>query len=290
MNIGLRTPTIQLLRDGMYRLCEAYMNGAIDRSRYTVLINRYQQMMIGLVAIEQLTGVVRTSQNRISAGEASTNASMAAQRIDAIAQARHIEQQITAINSRLREIGSPPDAADGEAQSVRNARAEHSRLTAQLAVWTTSLDAQNKAIATLSMQPAEQPSTTNAHTGEGASGAGNDPSESNDNISSEIAQTVYWITNEITTGNLSEFACLPAYESLFPDPSQTAASAAAAQARGSDTLREKAIASCLGQSSAEAEQIMQDQQTRASQSGEPASEGQGTHTPHVLRRKGADGF
>ena len=33
-SIGLRTQTITLLRDGLYRLCEAYMNGAVDEIQY----------------------------------------------------------------------------------------------------------------------------------------------------------------------------------------------------------------------------------------------------------------
>jgi hypothetical protein len=61
-NIGIRTQTIQLLRDGMYRLCEAYMNGAIDMKEYRAQQRRYQIMMSGLLAIESLTGVVTPKQ------------------------------------------------------------------------------------------------------------------------------------------------------------------------------------------------------------------------------------
>ncbi|MBI1187674.1 MAG: hypothetical protein GC206_10170 [Alphaproteobacteria bacterium] len=69
-SIGIRTPSIQLLRDGMYRLCEAYQNGAIDGPTYGDMLAQYQQMVVGLVAIEQLTGTVRASQVTLSAGEA----------------------------------------------------------------------------------------------------------------------------------------------------------------------------------------------------------------------------
>ena len=57
-NIGVRTQTIQLLRDGMYRLCEAFMNRAMDKSTFGSLQKRYQHTMMGLLAIEQLTGPV----------------------------------------------------------------------------------------------------------------------------------------------------------------------------------------------------------------------------------------
>jgi hypothetical protein len=47
-SIGLRTQTIQLLRDGLYRACEAYLNGAIDEFGYALLLNKYDDSMISL--------------------------------------------------------------------------------------------------------------------------------------------------------------------------------------------------------------------------------------------------
>lgn len=57
--IGLRTQSIQLLRDAMYRNCEAYANGAIDEAEYSIASRRHQRNMVALLAIEQLTGTVR---------------------------------------------------------------------------------------------------------------------------------------------------------------------------------------------------------------------------------------
>jgi hypothetical protein len=51
-SIGLRTQTIQLLRDGLYRACEAYLNGAIDEFGYALLLNKYDETMISLLALE----------------------------------------------------------------------------------------------------------------------------------------------------------------------------------------------------------------------------------------------
>jgi hypothetical protein len=58
-NIGLRTPSIQLLRDVMYRICEGYAARAIDGPTFATLHRRYQNVMIGLLAIDQLTGATR---------------------------------------------------------------------------------------------------------------------------------------------------------------------------------------------------------------------------------------
>ena len=66
--VGLRTQSIQLLRDSMYRLCEGYMSGALDRAQYEILVRRYQKYMVALLGIEQLTGVVRAPVPRGSPG------------------------------------------------------------------------------------------------------------------------------------------------------------------------------------------------------------------------------
>lgn len=58
-NIGLRTTSIQILRDITYRQCEAYANGGISRLGLETLQRRFQSTMVALLSIEQLTGAVR---------------------------------------------------------------------------------------------------------------------------------------------------------------------------------------------------------------------------------------
>lgn len=57
--VGLRTQSIQLLRDSFYRLCEGYMNGALSKLDYDLLMRRNQKYMVALLGIEQLTGTIR---------------------------------------------------------------------------------------------------------------------------------------------------------------------------------------------------------------------------------------
>jgi len=64
--VGLRSQSIQLLRDSLYRLCEGYMNGALDKAQYDILMRRYQKYMVALLAIEQLTGTVHSPAVTIS--------------------------------------------------------------------------------------------------------------------------------------------------------------------------------------------------------------------------------
>lgn len=65
-SIGLRTQSIQLMRDTMYRACEAYMAGALSRGDFFYLQRRFQNLTLGLLAIEQLTGAVRAGQSALS--------------------------------------------------------------------------------------------------------------------------------------------------------------------------------------------------------------------------------
>jgi hypothetical protein len=53
--IGIRTATIQLLRDSLYRACEAYMNGAIDELTYGLIVSRFDKTMVAMLAIDSLT-------------------------------------------------------------------------------------------------------------------------------------------------------------------------------------------------------------------------------------------
>jgi hypothetical protein len=51
-----RLATIQLLRDTLYRACEAYANGAISDTAYTVILSRYDDIMITMLLGEFAAG------------------------------------------------------------------------------------------------------------------------------------------------------------------------------------------------------------------------------------------
>ena len=53
--MGTRTPVIQLLRDGLYRACEAYMNGVVGEDEYGRIVRHYDSTMVALVAVDGLT-------------------------------------------------------------------------------------------------------------------------------------------------------------------------------------------------------------------------------------------
>ncbi len=78
VNIGVRTQTIQLLRDGLYRACEAYMNGAISHTEYQLIVKGYGDAMITLVAIEAIAPPPLVTGQKIVAGNMTTTVSTTA--------------------------------------------------------------------------------------------------------------------------------------------------------------------------------------------------------------------
>lgn len=73
-SIGLRTQSIQLLRDHMFRVCEAYQAGKISPFMVTLLHRRFQTSTVAILAIEQLTGTMRAPAVVLSGSAASGNA------------------------------------------------------------------------------------------------------------------------------------------------------------------------------------------------------------------------
>ncbi|MEW6267252.1 MAG: hypothetical protein AB1641_29615 [Thermodesulfobacteriota bacterium] len=93
---GLRTQSIQLLRDLQYRLCEAYSNGAIDEVQYGILLRRSQKYMVAILAIEQLTGTLRSPAVTVNTeGQAVTARSIS-----------EIRTEIEAIDAKIKELES----------------------------------------------------------------------------------------------------------------------------------------------------------------------------------------
>ena len=67
-SIGLRTETIQLLRDGYFRICEARLNGQIDETDYSVILSFIDEFIVTVAALEALGGKVVTPLVSVSAG------------------------------------------------------------------------------------------------------------------------------------------------------------------------------------------------------------------------------
>ncbi len=118
-SIGLRTQTIQLLRDAMYRLCEGYASGALNDISFARLQRRYQHVMLALLAIEQLTGPVVAQQAALSG---STSAGMS----QALGEITKLVADQTAVVSQLER-----DLKDAKAEAVKPDATEQTKKKAK---------------------------------------------------------------------------------------------------------------------------------------------------------------
>jgi hypothetical protein len=69
-SIGLRTQTIQLMRDAYFRACEGLLNGVVDEEDYGVILANADAVTIALAAIEALGGTAQAPAVAIAAGGA----------------------------------------------------------------------------------------------------------------------------------------------------------------------------------------------------------------------------
>ena len=109
--VGLRTQSIQLLRDAFYRACEGYMAGALSEAQFDILSRRYQRYMVALLGIEQLTGAVRApSVTLTTEGQANAARSLSSLRAELSA----VEAQITAKEEAKKKEGADTAKLDME--------------------------------------------------------------------------------------------------------------------------------------------------------------------------------
>jgi len=125
--IGLRTQSITLMRDEAYRLCEGFLNGALDRPSFIQLHTRFQNLMMANLAIEQLTGAIKPTVVVIggSAGAGGNNQLLDAQSAldqgntaltTKTAARKKAEEDLAATNASIKQLdadgdGKPDDPA-----------------------------------------------------------------------------------------------------------------------------------------------------------------------------------
>ncbi len=123
--IGLRTQSIQLLRDTLFSLCLQAQNGQLDTFNSAVLMRRYQSQLVAVLAVEQLTGAV-------TAGGGSTFTSSGATPGDFVlgltAASSDITRRQVEITNRLGQIGAQLDDNEIGASQRQALMGERDRL------------------------------------------------------------------------------------------------------------------------------------------------------------------
>lgn len=69
-SIGLRSQTIQLMRDAYFRACEGLLNGVIDSDNYKVILANADSVTVALAAVDALGGTTSAPAVAITAGSA----------------------------------------------------------------------------------------------------------------------------------------------------------------------------------------------------------------------------
>ncbi len=132
-SIGLRTQSIQLMRDAMYRLCEGYLSGAIDGPAFETLHRRFQSSMVAILAIEQLTGVVRPPTvvlgGNATAGDAERAADLTEKTEAALQDLRSSEKTFATKQAVLNTATLDRVSLDGEKAALEKQKAGGKQLT-----------------------------------------------------------------------------------------------------------------------------------------------------------------
>ncbi|MCI0755748.1 hypothetical protein [Teichococcus vastitatis] len=155
-----RIATIQLLRDGLYRACEAFMNGAIGRTAYTAILGTYDGMMLSMLYGEMSVGNSGTSvllTGLATAGQPAGAGSTAQGARDTARTARDTRlQELTAAQEKRNQEqaklrGSQAELETArEAQNVAGLQAAQAKVTDQQAIVTDSQATVTRAQALLS--------------------------------------------------------------------------------------------------------------------------------------------
>ncbi|MBK5541520.1 hypothetical protein JFV28_20370 [Pseudomonas sp. TH05] len=175
-NIGLRTQSIQLLRDQLFSICQAYANGAINASAYQMLLTRNQRNTVAIMAIEQLTGVVRGPNVALS-GSSTAN------------QAKEVMDLTAQINTSETDYNKMDDEGKKSPEGIR--------MKASIDSLKKGLDAARSALvstagsATTTVAPSTQLDPTSLTT---------------------VAEAVKYISDKVTGVNDGYYLCLDAYK------------------------------------------------------------------------------
>ena len=106
-----RTASIQLMRERMFRACEAYSNGAITATTYTLLMSRFDRAMVTVLFGEVMGGAFGRSLASIGSKSSSQASSSLLGAGDAIA---NIEDSAEALAKAEKDLGDAEKALDDE--------------------------------------------------------------------------------------------------------------------------------------------------------------------------------
>ena len=174
-SIGLRTQSITLMRDALYRLCEAYYNGQLSKAQVMLLLSRSQDLTATIVAVEQLTGAVVAQQAALSSAAGASSAAalvsntkaleqiqaLQKKKADELAEAKKkqaeasaaVDRDQKAVDDKLKEIEAlPPGDTAERAQQKKDLEKEKDTLNVKWIASKQTVAQENSNVALLQTQ------------------------------------------------------------------------------------------------------------------------------------------
>jgi hypothetical protein len=200
VQLGERLATVQLLRDKMYRACEAFQNGAISDTSYTLMLARFDKTMASMLATETAAGAFGRSLavlggNASPAGgdpkkpadpgaapEKPADSDAAKKKLadaqDALKKKLAAQDAVKNASTILQDVSTLPETDDAAKSKKKTAVAIASSQLTEAVAKLTALDTQSATPAPQSGPPGagstgpSTPSTQSGPPGAGATGLG----------------------------------------------------------------------------------------------------------------------
>lgn len=102
-SIGLRTQSITLMRDALYRMCEAAAGSNIGELQVAAFLNKSQDLTAVILAIEQLTGAVAVNPVGVGGSSYSSSSATLLANAQALETAKRIETEAMKSESEANE-------------------------------------------------------------------------------------------------------------------------------------------------------------------------------------------
>jgi hypothetical protein len=145
-----RTQTVNILREAMYRNCERYLSGAISEDEFIVQASRDQQLIVQVLAVEQITGVAKSQSTALTTVAKSASAGVSDASLEVLADAKKDADEKRADRSKKADEAkalapsgpcsdtpldesSPPISVTAEQAKAKNAKCAEVAEAAKLA-------------------------------------------------------------------------------------------------------------------------------------------------------------
>ncbi len=146
-NIGLRTQSITLMRDTLYRICELYYGRALNGVQVMHLLGRSQDLTAAVLAIEQLTGTVAARQVVLGGSSAASAASSVSHTEALVEAAKENEKQKNEELEKAKGEQTKQQQAHDKAKADFEADPDNEGKKAALSEAATKLDAAKSDVA-----------------------------------------------------------------------------------------------------------------------------------------------